>query len=869
MLTLKKTIVVGLLAIAFMLSPKAVSAYSPNIPAPSGLRFKDFAIVQDEGRWHAFAMAVCNFGQECGQTNATIYHLVSEDVVHWTNLGVVLAPRPNTPDSLDVWAPSVVKNNGTWTMFYTAVSKTPTNHVQQQIAVATSTDLQTWTRAENNVVVNCGQFSWAYWQPDNLNGLGGDCRDPYVQWDEVGQRWIMTVSGRTAAGAHQMILGQVWSTDLVNWNELPVIASTQQYVAESGHIIEHNGKFNLFWTNNCSGGSCLRWAVGNTITGPFSSGQTLSGIGQYNFASEAIATNEVTAFFSIFNGLTIDQLNWNDETPYISAIPFADISLTAWLDVDGNAIKDVTEPNANALSLAWYRDNGDMIWDPSQDTFLTNTTGTNGTASNFVLPGTYWITPTTDSLQSGAPFGWVTPTTYATPVTATWNQSAQVTWPLRVAGKRWLLNSSAVQGQELYGGTVFEPTLAEPFDTIHSMTALASPTITSTIILSSDGGNTWLTPVDGQWQASNGTPEQSGAISDASTIISSLPYGTGLLSWRIFPENSAAIAGLEFALDTPASIPTLVSPSNSVFIGSVRPTFTVQSSAITGQIGYFIQTSTSPTFTTGLLSSFFSTLDPINWSGLLADGSAPSAQNASWAPAAPLANDTIYWRARSIDLGGSASWSAWSETNQVVLPYALTVSQPLVTILSNSSIRLQWITSNPSRTVVYYSDEEDHEVVNQNLTTTHDVTVDQLYPGGQYQFSLENLDAYGQLQTPSIVVSLPLNSTAYSNLLFNASSNCITVNWSTSELATGVVEYGTTPALGLRFDEIGQNVSHSVTLPNLTAGTSYYIRISGVGGTFYTSLLQTATTLQPVVYSDPTPSDEPIAILRTPRKPRR
>lgn len=869
MFTLKNTFLIGLFALACALSPQAVSAYSPRIAAPTGLRYKDFAIVQDQGRWHAFAMAVCTLGEQCAQSNATIYHEVSEDLVHWTNLGVALAPRPNTADSLDVWAPTVVKNGDIWTMFYTAVSKTPTNHEQQQIAVATSTDLLTWTRSQNNVVVNCGQFSWAYWQPDNLNGLGGDCRDPYVQWDDVGQRWIMTVAGRTVAGAHQMILGQAWSTDLVTWNELPVIASTQQYVAESGHIIEHAGKFYLFWTNNCSSGSCLRWVVGNSITGPFSSGQTLTGIGAFNFASEAIATTEVTAFFSIFDGLSINQLNWNGETPFVSQIPFADVSLSAWLDVDGNAIHDSTEPNANTVSLAWYRDNGDLIWDPSQDTFLTNIAGTQGTATNFVLPGTYWITPTTDSLQSGAPFGWVTPTTYATPVTTTWNQSTQVTWPLRVAGKRWLLNSSAVQGQQLYGGTVFEPTLAEPFDTVHSMTVLASPTVTSTIILSSDGGATWLRAVDGQWVASNGSPEQSSSISDAATIISVLPHGSGLLSWRIFPENSAAIAGLEFALDTPATVPTLISPAHGVFVGSVRPTFTVQSSAVTGQIGYFIQTSTSPTFADSILSSYFSGLNQENWSGLSADGSAPSDQNASWTPATPLANDTIYWRARSIDLGGSASWSAWSSTRQAILPSALTIYQPLVTILSNSSVRLQWTTNAPTSTVVYYTDEEDHEVVTPTFTTTHDVTIDQLYAGGQYQFYLQNQDAYGQMSTPNTIVALPLNNTVFSNLLFNTGINSITLTWVTSELATGTVEYGTTSALGSTLSEVGQKLNHSLTLNNLAANTTYYIRISGIGGTVYSGTVQSTQTLQPVIVTDPVIGDDPIAILRTPRKTRR
>ena len=53
-----------------------------------------------------------------------------------------------------------------------------------------------------------------------------------------------------------------------------------------------------------------------------------------------------------------------------------------------------------------------------------------------------------------------------------------------------------------------------------------------------------------------------------------------------------------------------------------------------------------------------------------------------------------------------------------------------------------------------------------------------------------------------------------------------TITWSTDKETMGVVEYGTTPAsLLLRAPESDQNISHSVSLSPLKAGTNYYFRI--------------------------------------------
>ena len=47
------------------------------------------------------------------------YHTVSEDMVHWRNLGVALAPTPGGPDKDGCWSGSAVIHNGVPTLVYT------------------------------------------------------------------------------------------------------------------------------------------------------------------------------------------------------------------------------------------------------------------------------------------------------------------------------------------------------------------------------------------------------------------------------------------------------------------------------------------------------------------------------------------------------------------------------------------------------------------------------------------------------------------------------------------------------------------------------------------------------------------------------
>jgi 3',5'-cyclic AMP phosphodiesterase CpdA len=65
----------------------------------------------------------------------------------------------------------------------------------------------------------------------------------------------------------------------------------------------------------------------------------------------------------------------------------------------------------------------------------------------------------------------------------------------------------------------------------------------------------------------------------------------------------------------------------------------------------------------------------------------------------------------------------------------------------------------------------------------------------------------------------------------NTSSNSIQIIWRTSWAANTVVEWGTNPALGSRFNDLDLVTNHVVTLTNLTPDTLHYYRVrSSAGG---------------------------------------
>jgi hypothetical protein len=195
----------------------------------------DHAWIRDSyGVYHLF------FHTEDHGSGSYIEHYTSADLQSLDYVGVALRENPSGWDSHSLWAPHIVKSGNIYFMFYTGTDGPAGDpQTKQRIGLATSSDLMTWKRFPTN---NCPGTSgegcmyecnecWTTWggPPGSYNQ---QCRDPFVIWDSVNERWVMfaTAKSRNQFG----VVTVAYSTNLTTWTGAGFINATRRLEAGSG-----------------------------------------------------------------------------------------------------------------------------------------------------------------------------------------------------------------------------------------------------------------------------------------------------------------------------------------------------------------------------------------------------------------------------------------------------------------------------------------------------------------------------------------------------------------------------------------------------------------------------------------------------------
>lgn len=127
-------------------------------------------------------------------------HAVSDDLVHWRDWPIALAPDPNSYDPDGCWSGCTVDNNGVPTIFYTAA-------YPQTIAAAVShDDMLTWQKLAENPLIDGPP-------PEIRPFAGGHFRDPLI-WPAPGG-WEMILVSKIEGEGGQVLLYS--SPDLMEW----------------------------------------------------------------------------------------------------------------------------------------------------------------------------------------------------------------------------------------------------------------------------------------------------------------------------------------------------------------------------------------------------------------------------------------------------------------------------------------------------------------------------------------------------------------------------------------------------------------------------------------------------------------------------
>jgi beta-fructofuranosidase len=146
-------------------------------------------------------------------------HAYSDDLVHWHDAPIALAPTPGSPDADGCWSGCIVNDNGVPTMIYTGVQ----NKRHQRPCLATSDDdLLVWRKYEGNPIIAE--------PPPGFDPV--EFRDHCI-WQQDGVWYQLIGSGVPSQGGAVLLYR---SHNLREWTFLHALCTGKQ--EESGEIWE-------------------------------------------------------------------------------------------------------------------------------------------------------------------------------------------------------------------------------------------------------------------------------------------------------------------------------------------------------------------------------------------------------------------------------------------------------------------------------------------------------------------------------------------------------------------------------------------------------------------------------------------------------
>ena len=260
-----------LLLAAATASAQSDSAYFTDVLYLGRTYVNDHALIYRSGSWHLFFtngdMSIRPWTSPGNEID--IDHAVSTDLRTWTLVASALQiGSPGSLDAAHIYAPSVIEAEGRYWMLYTGNARGFFSG--EQIMLASSSDLMTWTRESDDAVLR-PDSSWAAYYPRGYDsGYGGpvSCRDPFVIAAPDGGYicyYVARMREDSSGAPARACVAAATSNDLRHWIDRgPVLTrpvfgdDVNPYThPESPCVVVRDGRYTLFW----KGGSGTRYAT--------------------------------------------------------------------------------------------------------------------------------------------------------------------------------------------------------------------------------------------------------------------------------------------------------------------------------------------------------------------------------------------------------------------------------------------------------------------------------------------------------------------------------------------------------------------------------------------------------------------------------
>jgi len=205
----------------------------------TGEYVKDYYVFKEGAIYHLF-YNVGNAGEsqqwfEAGNEKA-FGHATSRDLKSWEHHPRVLEVVPGSWEGMVVSAPSIIRHEGVYYMFYTGFDDRVPG--KQTIGLATSGDLFNWQRHPGNPIYQAP--AWAARRDDGWV----DCRDAHVI--KHGDGFLMFTMVTTKEGKGAIALAE--SNNLTDWKDLgPAVVAFKE--PESPRVFQHGEHFYLFMSS--------------------------------------------------------------------------------------------------------------------------------------------------------------------------------------------------------------------------------------------------------------------------------------------------------------------------------------------------------------------------------------------------------------------------------------------------------------------------------------------------------------------------------------------------------------------------------------------------------------------------------------------
>ena len=316
--------------------------YDPTVPGQPARYLNDHTVIRAaDGTWHLFGIVgdaappgqFPDGAKEIHFAHATAPALRGP----WTTRPYALTVDPDYYGEVHLWAPHVVENAGTYHMFYAAGGDG-----DSAINLATSTDLDTWTRVPTGPL---------------FRGLVA--RDPYVV--RIGDGWVMYYCELADWHSHHIVACRT-STDLRTWSEPRTVftdAATDDdsaSVTESPFVQRYGDRWYLFLGPR-------NGYVGTDVfasTDPYAF--TPDGYAGHVplHAAEVVADGDdwwVTGAGSFERGIYLAPLHWQPRPPVWQSSANPAVAL----DITGTLTLFALSPNDSRIII---RRDGDAEWVP-------------------------------------------------------------------------------------------------------------------------------------------------------------------------------------------------------------------------------------------------------------------------------------------------------------------------------------------------------------------------------------------------------------------------------------------------------------------------------------------------------------------------